>query len=254
MGAGAREMNITHIGGPTTLLELDGVRLLIDPTFDAPGRRYSFGWGTSSRKIAGPSVAVEDLGPLDGVLLTHDQHADNLDDAGRALLPSVPTVLTTPTGARRLGGNAVGLQPWQTAKVGSLEITATPSRHGPALLVPIIGPSTGFALRPPGSATVVWISGDTVLFPGVLEVASRFTVDVAVLHLGKVQFGLTGPARFTMTGRDAVRLCQQIKPRRIVPVHYEGWSHFHEGRAEIEAAFPHHALTWLEPGVQTALS
>jgi L-ascorbate metabolism protein UlaG (beta-lactamase superfamily) len=125
--------------------------------------------------------------------------------------------------------------------------------------VPIVGPTTGFALRPPGSSTVVWISGDTVVFPGVLEVASRFDVDVAVLHLGKVQFGLTGPARFTMTGRDAVRLCSRIKPRRIVPVHYEGWSHFHEGRAEISAAFseattPQGALTWLEQGVQTALS
>ncbi|GAA2662141.1 MBL fold metallo-hydrolase [Paractinoplanes durhamensis] len=247
-------MNITHIGGPTTLIELDGVRLLVDPTFDAPGRRYSFGWGTSSRKTTGPAVPAADLGRLDAVLLTHDQHADNLDDAGRALLPSVPTVITTATGARRLGGNATGLRPWASTAVKDLEITATPSRHGPVWAVPIVGPTTGFALKPAGSSTVVWISGDTVVFPGVLEVASRFDVDVAVLHLGKVQFGLTGPARFTMTGRDAVRLCAHVKPRRIVPVHYEGWSHFHEGRAEISAAFPQDALTWLEPGVQTALS
>jgi L-ascorbate metabolism protein UlaG (beta-lactamase superfamily) len=244
-------MKVTHIGGPTTLLELDGVRLLVDPTFDAPGRRYSFGWGTSSRKTAGPALSVTDLGPLDGVLLTHDQHADNLDDAGRALLPSVPVVLTTPKAARRLGGSAVGLAPWETTKIGSLEITATPSRHGPAWAVPLVGPTTGFALR---GSEVVWVSGDTVVFPGALEVASRFTVDTAILHLGKVQFGLTGPVRFTMTGRDAVRLCDAIKPKRIVPVHYEGWSHFHEGRAEIAAAFPQEALIWLVPGVQTALS
>ncbi|WP_433369335.1 MBL fold metallo-hydrolase [Actinoplanes sp. CA-142083] len=243
-------MNITHIGGPTTLLELDGVRLLVDPTFDAPGRRYSFGWGTSSRKTAGPALSIDDLGRIDAVLLTHDQHADNLDTSGRALLARVPLVITTPAGARRLG--ASGLRLWESTKVDSLEITATPSRHGPAWAVPIVGPTTGFALR--GSSGVVWISGDTVVFPGVLEVADRFDVDIAVLHLGKVQFGLTGPARFTMTGRDAVRLCSAIKPRKIVPVHYEGWSHFHEGRAEISAAFPQDALTWLVPGVQTALS
>ncbi|MEU4242077.1 MBL fold metallo-hydrolase [Actinoplanes sp. NPDC026619] len=236
-------MNITHIGGPTALLELDGLRLLVDPTFDAPGRRYSFGWGTSSRKLTGPSVGVAELGELDAVLLTHDQHADNLDDAGRKLLPSVPIVVTTATGARRLGGNAHGLRPWETMEIKGVEITATPSRHGPAALIPIIGPSIGFALRPAGSSTVVWISGDTVVFPGLLEVASRFDVDTAVLHLGKVQFGLTGPARFTMTGRDAVRLCSHLKPRQIVPVHYEGWSHFHEGRAEIAAAFPAGQLT-----------
>ena len=246
------DLSITHIGGPTTLLEIGGVRLLVDPTFDAPGRRYSFGWGTSSRKTAGPALPVEAVGRIDGVLLTHDQHADNLDDAGRALLPSAPVVVTTPAGARRLG--ATGLAPWQTTTIGDVEITATPSRHGPAWSAPIVGPTTGFTLRPPGSASVVWISGDTVVFPGVLEVADRFTVDTAILHLGKVQFGLTGPARFTMTGRDAVALCDRIKPRTVIPVHYEGWSHFHEGRAQIDAAFPPGRLTWLEPGVATTVS
>jgi L-ascorbate metabolism protein UlaG (beta-lactamase superfamily) len=244
-------LTITHVGGPTTLLEFAGVRLLVDPTFDAPGRRYSFGWGTSSRKTAGPAVPAASLGRIDGVLLTHDQHADNLDDAGRALLPTVPAVVTTPAGARRLG--ATGLAPWRTTTIGDVEITATPSRHGPAWSVPIVGPTTGFALRAPGSESVVWISGDTVVFPGMLEVADRFTVDTAILHLGKVQFGLTGPARFTMTGHDAASLVDRIKPRTVVPVHYEGWSHFHEGRAQIEAAFPPGRLTWLTPGVATAL-
>ncbi|MCA2218715.1 MBL fold metallo-hydrolase [Jidongwangia harbinensis] len=248
------QVRITHIGGPTTLLELGGVRLLVDPTFDAPGRRYSFGWGTSSRKTAGPAVPRADLGPLDAVLLTHDQHADNLDDAGRELLSTVPVVLTTEAAARRLGGTAVGLAAFQDAAVGDLTVTATPSRHGPAWAVPLVGATTGFALRPAGAAEVVWISGDTVLFPGLLAVAERFTVGTAVLHLGKVQFGLTGPARFTMTGRDAARLCRRIRPRHVVPVHYEGWSHFHEGRAEIAAAFPPDDLTWLTPGRPAVLS
>ncbi len=204
------------------------------------------------RKTAGPALTVGELGRIDGVLVTHDQHADNLDDAGRALLATAPVVVTTVKGGQRLG--AVGLAPWESTKIGDVEVTATPSRHGPAWSVPIVGPTTGFALRPPGSETVVWISGDTVVFPGVLEVADRFTVDTAILHLGKVQFGLTGPARFAMTGRDAVGLVDRIKPRRMVPVHYEGWSHLHEGRQQIDAAFPQGRMTWLVPGVQTALS
>jgi L-ascorbate metabolism protein UlaG (beta-lactamase superfamily) len=247
------DLTITHIGGPTTLIELGGVRLLVDPTFDAPGRRYPFGWGTSSRKMTGPAVPPARLGRLDGVLLTHDQHADNLDDAGRALLPSVPVVVTTMAGARRLGGNAVGLPPYASSTIGGLEVTATPSRHGPPLSRAIVGETTGFAVRPPGSASVLWISGDTVLYDGVLSVADRFTVDTAILHLGKVQFGLTGPVRYTMTGQDAVALCARIKPRRVVPVHYEGWSHFREGRAAISAAFAPEALTWLTPGIPTAV-
>ncbi|MEV6283490.1 hypothetical protein [Kribbella sp. NPDC051770] len=80
-------VRITHLGGPTALIEVGDFRLLTDPTFDPPGRRYTFGWGTSSVKEAGPAVAVDELPPIDAVLLSHDHHGDNLDDAGRALLP-----------------------------------------------------------------------------------------------------------------------------------------------------------------------
>ena len=103
-GGAVKGVRLTHIGGPTVLIEVDGWRLLVDPTFDAPGRRYAFGWGTSSRKVTGPAVAAADLLPIDVVLLSHDHHADNLDDAGRALLPSAGLVVTTAPGAARLGG------------------------------------------------------------------------------------------------------------------------------------------------------
>jgi L-ascorbate metabolism protein UlaG (beta-lactamase superfamily) len=104
-------IRLTHIGGPTVLIEVGGWRLLTDPTFDAPGRRYFFGWGTGSRKLAGPAIAAADLPPIDAVLLTHDHHGDNLDPAGRALLPSAGAVITTASGAKRLGGDAQGLEP-----------------------------------------------------------------------------------------------------------------------------------------------
>ena len=75
------EVHLTHIGGPTVLIEVGGWRLLTDPTFDPPGRSYRFGWGTGSRKLTGPAIAASDLGPIDAVLLSHDHHDDNLDAA-----------------------------------------------------------------------------------------------------------------------------------------------------------------------------
>ena len=136
VGEGARPVKVTHVGGPTTLIEADGWRLLTDPTFDAPGRRYSFGWGAFSRKLAGPAIPAADIGRVDAVLLTHDHHDDNLDDAGRALLPGAGAVVTTASGAKRLGGSARGLGDWETTTLESpgrpaIEITATPCRHGP---------------------------------------------------------------------------------------------------------------------------
>jgi L-ascorbate metabolism protein UlaG (beta-lactamase superfamily) len=131
-----------------------GWRLLTDPTFATPpGRRYSFGWGSASHKTTGPAVAIADLPPIDAVLLSHDHHGDNLDTAGRALLPSADVVLTTTAGAHRLGGNAAGLSPWQTTTIGdgvgdrpSITVTATPARQGPPLSRPITGDVIGFAL------------------------------------------------------------------------------------------------------------
>ena len=233
------DVHITHIGGPTALIEVGGWRLLTDPTFDAPGRKYNFGWGTSSRKVAGPAMSVADLPPIDAVLLSHDHHDDNLDDAGRALLPSAAVVITTSSGARRLGGGARGLDPWQITNLEApgrpvIEITATPCRHGPPLSHPLVGDVIGFALRLEGAAGALWISGDTVLYKGVREVADRIRVDTAILHLGGVRFPITGPARYTMTARDAIELCRVVRPRVVIPIHYEGWGHFREGRDAIE--------------------
>ena len=236
------QVRLTHIGGPTTLLEVAGWRILTDPTFDPPGRTYHFGLGTSSRKTTGPAVAARDLGSLDAVLLTHDHHADNLDDAGRALLSAATVVVTTEAGAARLGGTTRGVAPWRTTRLEApdrptIEVTATPCRHGPPLSRRLVGDVIGFALAWDGQEHgVLWISGDTVLYGGVLTVAPRLNVSVAVLHLGEARFPITGPVRYTMTAAQGVELCRTIRPRTVVPVHYEGWSHFRQGRAAIEQA------------------
>jgi L-ascorbate metabolism protein UlaG (beta-lactamase superfamily) len=234
------QASLTHIGGPTVLIEVGGWRLLTDPTFDPPGRSYRFGWGTGSRKLTGPAVAASELGPIDAVLLSHDHHDDNLDAAGRAVLEEAPTVVTTVAGAERLGGDARGLRPWGRTALEApgrapIEITATPCRHGPPLSRPIVGDVVGFALQWDGQQHgVLWISGDTVLYDGVREVAERLHVDTALLHLGAVRFPISGPVRYTMSAREAVELCRLIQPRTIVPIHYEGWKHFREGREAIE--------------------
>jgi L-ascorbate metabolism protein UlaG (beta-lactamase superfamily) len=233
-------IRLTHIGGPTLLIEAAGWRLLTDPTFDPPGAQYRFGWGTGSRKLDGPSIAADELGRIDAVLLTHDHHDDNLDAGGRALLPSAGVVVTTISGAARLGGSTRGLADWQVTELQAegqptIRVTATPCRHGPPGSRPIVGDVIGFALDFDGlQRGTFWISGDTVLYDGVRDVANQLTIDTAVLHLGGVRFPVTGPVRYTMTARDAVQLIGLVRPRIAIPLHYEGWAHFKQGRAAIE--------------------
>ena len=258
-------VRITHIGGPTVLIEFGGWRLLTDPTFDPPGRRYGFGWGAASHKLTGPSVRPAELGPIDAVLLSHDHHGDNLDGAGRAMLPSAGVVLTTVPGAKRLGGNARGLAPWGTTRLEkpnrpTIEVTATPCRHGPPMSRLITGDVVGFALSWDDQQDgVLWVTGDTVMYDGLRQVADRLQVDTALLHLGGVRFPVTGPVRYSMTGREAVELCRLLRPRTAIPVHYEGWSHFRQGRDAVDGEFAEapggigQNLRWVPLGVPVAV-
>ena len=106
------ELTVRLVGGPTALIELGGVRLLTDPTFDPPGD-HPIGTRVLTN-TTGPAVAAEELGRIDAVLFSHDQHPDNLDEAGRALLAGVPLVLTTELAAQRLGGAARELPSWES--------------------------------------------------------------------------------------------------------------------------------------------
>ena len=103
------EVNLTLIGGPTVLIETAGFRVLTDPTFDPPSS-YEAG-GVELEKTAGPALTADEVGAMDLALVSHDQHFDNLDRAGRMFLSRVKTTCTTRAGATRLGGGVTGLSP-----------------------------------------------------------------------------------------------------------------------------------------------
>src|SRR6185312_3884661 len=142
-------------------------------TFDSPGN-YELPHVTLE-KLTGPAVSADAVGDIDAVLLSHDQHADNLDRSGREFLSKAARVLTTEIGAKRLGGRAEGFAPWSSTELkskngGTLTVMATPARHGPAGIEPLSGDVIGFVADPgkPGSRPI-YISGDTTWFDGVAE-------------------------------------------------------------------------------------
>src|SRR5215472_3885800 len=198
------ETTLTLIGGPSVLIEFAGFRLLTDPTFDPPGQ-YQRAVVTQI-KTTGPALAPEAIGAIDAVLLSHDQHIDNLDNAGRAFLPRAGRVLTTPVAAERLGQGALGLAPWQTTRLDgsdghTLFVTATPARHGPHGIEGAMGDVAGFVLglKAPGDA--IYITGDTVWYEGVADVAKRFRPRLVILFAGAAK--PRGPYHLTMDNNDA---------------------------------------------------
>ncbi|MFI1509609.1 MBL fold metallo-hydrolase [Streptomyces sp. NPDC020597] len=232
-------------GGPTAFFEYGGLRILTDPTFDGPGD-YPTPGRPLLTKTAPASGGPADLGPVDLVLLSHDQHADNLDRSGRALLAGVPLTLTTPESGERLGDRARGLADWESVELdrpggGTVTVTGVPAVHGPGPreeIEPISGQVVGFVLTGHGLPTV-YVSGDNASLDAVRETAARFgPVDTAVLFAGAPRIaGLYDGAALVLDSAQAAEAARILDARRVVPVHYDSWAHFTEGREELLDAF-----------------
>ena len=179
------------------------------------------------------------------MLLSHDQHPDNLDDAGRRLLDSVPVVLTTGSAAAGLGGAAHGAGALAARAAaapagGELRVTGVPAQHGPDGTEAITGEVTGFVLSGTGCRRCM-SAATTPRWGVVLAVAEHLgPVDVAVLFAGAARTPLLGrlPHPDQRPGRagGADPGC----PRSSSRSHTEGWQHFTQGPETIAPAFARH--------------
>jgi L-ascorbate metabolism protein UlaG (beta-lactamase superfamily) len=228
-------LRIRYLGGPTALLEYGPLRLLVDPTFD-PAGEYPVGERVL-RKTADAVVGPDEVGDLDAVLLSHDQHPDNLDSGGRAFLDRVPVVFSTAAAAERLGSAVRGFDPWQSTALGPATVTAVPALHGPEGSEPYVGPVIGFVLTGAGLPSV-YVSGDNASLDVVRQVADRFApIDVAVLFAGAARTPLLDGAPLTLTSLWAAEAATILGAADVVPVHFEDWAHFSEGRETLPPAF-----------------
>jgi L-ascorbate metabolism protein UlaG (beta-lactamase superfamily) len=234
-------VKVLVVGGPTAMIEVGGLRLLTDPTF-SPAGAHETTPGRPLTKTEDPAVSLESLGRIDAVLLSHDQHADNLDPAGLAVVAAAPLTLTTPAAADRLGGTTQGLQNWEQVELRrpdgqQLVITAVPARHGPPGCEPMTGDVTGFIISGQGVPTV-YVSGDNASLEAVGAIADRYPeIDLALLFAGAARTSLFDGAPLTLTGTDAAEAARVLDATWVIPVHVQGWAHFSEGPEDVRVAF-----------------
>ncbi len=240
---GRYQLGFRVVGGPTTVIDFAGRRMLIDPTFDPPGEH---GYLT---KTVGPAVDAAAIGAVDVVFVSHDQHPDNLDTEGRRVALAAPLLLTTPGTAERLGPPARGLEPWQTVElpagdgVGPVTVQAVPAVHGPADGQRdergfVNCEVTGFVLSAPGMPTV-YLSGDNASIGAVAQIADRVgPVDVAVLFVGAARVPAKERGRpLTLTSARAAAAAEILGAKVVIPAHIDGWAHFSEGIDDLTVAF-----------------
>jgi L-ascorbate metabolism protein UlaG (beta-lactamase superfamily) len=232
-------VDLTLVGGPTMLISIGGLNLLTDPTLDPPGDHP-----VGDRvlvKTHGPALCEAELPKIDVVLLSHEQHPDNLDDRGRALTARVPRVLTTEQSAAKLGENATGLRPWTGIDLrrpdgGTVHITAVPAQHGPENTQDRTGDVTGFVLSAP-DVPGIYISGDNASLRAVDQVAQHSPrIAIAILFGGRARAPYLD-AYLTLGGKQLHQAFATLGAEVAVPVHLTGWRHLTEDAQAVQEAF-----------------
>jgi L-ascorbate metabolism protein UlaG (beta-lactamase superfamily) len=236
------DIRITFIGNATTLISAGGLTLLTDPNFLHQGQRAYLGYGLVSKRRHNPALQIDQLPPLDAIVLSH-MHGDHWDRVAQKGLDHALPVVTTPHAAKRLGHRgfekAMGLSTWETHTISTnevtLKLTALPGRHAPLpvnrLLPPVMGTMVEFGSLDGSTRRRLYISGDTLLVEELKEIPVRFqTIDAGILHLGgtrlpagpRLPFGLT----VTMDGRQGTDLVEMLNLPKVIPVHFDDYTVF----------------------------
>ena len=185
-------LRITWMGHSTSLIEIDGIRLLIDPVWEQ--RAGPVKWAGPKRFFA-PPIALEDLPPIDAVLISHD-HYDHLGaDTVRSLvaLPQLQNARwITALGVEKIL-QGLGVEParitaldWTgNITIGAVTITALPARHfsGRSLFNRFETLWASFALIGPHHR--VYYGADSGEWNGFTEIGKEFgPFDLSLLEIG----------------------------------------------------------------------
>nr|WP_314547762.1 MBL fold metallo-hydrolase [uncultured Massilia sp.] len=242
--------SVQFIGTATVLIRYQGFTILTDPNFLHRGDHVHLGYGLTSERLTNPAIALDQLPPIDLVVLSHF-HEDHFDKLVQEKLARNTPIVTTASAAAKLKDlgftRTMGLETWDALEVekgeARLRITAAPGRHGKAgmqaLLPSVMGSVLDFGPNPATPSYRMYISGDTLVYDDLKTIPQRFPgIDLALLHLGGTR--ILGVFKVTMDGADGVQLMQIVQPRKAIPIHYNDYDVFKSPLAdfarEVQAA------------------
>jgi L-ascorbate metabolism protein UlaG (beta-lactamase superfamily) len=241
---------LTFIGTATVLVRYAGFTFLTDPNFLHQGQHAYIGMGLTTRRRTEPAMQLDDLPPLDFVVLSH-HHGDHFDRvAARGLDKDLP-IITNAHAAKKLRRQGfrrpVELDTWQTQRVERgatfVRITSMPGKHAPqplGLAIPsVMGSMLEFG-RDDDVALRLYITGDTLLHDRLAEIPRRYPdIDLCLIHLGGTR---VAGILLTMNADQGVRALQLIAPKVAVPIHYDDYTVFREPLEAFERAAAEAAL------------
>lgn len=243
-------LRITWVGHSSTLVEIDGKRVLTDPMWSDRASPSSV---VGPQRFHPPPIPLADLPPIDAVVVSHD-HYDHLDMATLQALGQRGVMMHVPLGVgahlERWGVPAEQIVEhvwWQQSDIGGgVRIISTPSRHFSGRGLTSRNSTLWSSWSLVGPQHRVFFSGDsgeTPAFAGIGEKLGPF--DVAMLEIGQWH-----PSWGTIhMGPDgALRAFKMLGARRLLPVH---WATFalglHAWSEPAETLVEHGAALGVDP-------
>ena len=269
--AGATDLDfaageLTFIGNATVLLRWGGFAVLTDPNFLHAGEKAYLGMGLKVKRVKDPAVELEDLPPLDFVILSH-HHGDHFDHVVAERLDKDLPIVTEPHAADKLRDQhfrrALPLETWQAHRFvkgrAAIRVTAVPGKHSPRLLGPLIPPVMGSIVElevDDQAVHRIYITGDTLHFDRLAEIPQRYPdIDSCLIHLGGTRIA---GILLTMDAEQGVRTLQLVEPRTAVPIHYDDYPVFKsplsDFQAAVDAADLQTSVRYLDRGEQLPLA
>jgi L-ascorbate metabolism protein UlaG (beta-lactamase superfamily) len=221
--------SIFFVGTATVILRYGGFTILTDPNFLHKGDHVHLGYGLHSERLTEPALSLEQLPPVDFVLLSH-MHGDHFDHVVSERLDKRIPILTTKHAAASLKGlgfeRPIAFDTWDSIDVvrgdARLRVTAMPGKHAPGLLRLMIPPTMGSMLEFNGLR--IYITGDTLIHEHLKEIPRRFPdIDIALLHLGGTRIA---GVLLTMDAKQGVEAIRITNPRTAIPIHYNDYGVF----------------------------
>jgi L-ascorbate metabolism protein UlaG (beta-lactamase superfamily) len=235
--------SIFFIGNATVLIRYAGFTILTDPTFIHMHEQVSIGYGLHATRLTNPAMQIEELPPLDLVLLSHF-HGDHFDQVAEQKLDKSLPIVTTNEAAKELRergfANTYPLDTWSSLAFGKgevrLRISSMPGQHGPVLadlLLPeVMGSMLEFQSSPDRVLFRIYITGDTLLIDDLKEIPQRYPhINLGLLHLGGTRvLGIM----VTMDGKQGVEAMQIVNPELAIPIHYNDYDVFKSPLADFQ--------------------
>ena len=214
-------LRVTWFGHSSVLIELDGVRVLTDPVWGERSSPWTF---LGPKRFFAPVMPLEELPPLDAVVISHD-HYDHLDAPSiRRLASRVPLFLVPLGVGARLeswgvpAAKIVELDWWERYNLAGTEIVATPARHfsGRSLVDSNQTLWASWAIL--GAHHRAYFSGDTAMFPGFKEIGERLgPFDIAMMESGAYHQDW---ADVHMGPEQALLAFKDVRGQVLLPIHW----------------------------------